>query len=48
MEVDIGELTGIISSWGPCTADDLKSKLAALVDDWARGRDKNKLRIIIK
>ena len=48
MEVDIGELSGIISSWGPCTADDLKSKLSALVDDWARGRDKNKLRIIIK
>jgi hypothetical protein len=48
MEVDIGELTGIICSWGPCTADDLKSKLSALVDDWARGRDKNKLRIIIK
>lgn len=48
MEVDIGELTGIISSWGPCTADDLKSKLSALVDDWSKGRDKNKLRIIIK
>jgi hypothetical protein len=48
MEVDIGKLNGIVTSWGPCTADDLKSKLSALVDDWARGRDKNKLRIIIK
>ena len=48
MEVNIGELNSIISSWGPCTADDLKDKFDALVDGWSKGRDKNKLRIIIK
>ncbi len=48
VEVDIGELNEIVSSWGPCTTDDLKAKFEALIAEWSKGRDKNRLRIIIK
>jgi hypothetical protein len=37
-----------MTSWGPCTVDDLKNKFDALLTGWSKGKEKNKLRIIIK
>lgn len=48
VEIDINDLSNIITSWGPCTADDIKNKFDKLVSGWSKGKDKNKLRIIIK
>jgi hypothetical protein len=48
VEVDVTDLSEIITSWGPCTVEDIKSRFDALVADWSRGRDKSRLRIIIK
>jgi hypothetical protein len=48
VEVDIGELLDSMTAWGPCTVDDIKGKFEALVSKWTDGKDKNKVRIIIK
>jgi hypothetical protein len=48
VEVDISDLNDIMTSWGPCTVDDLKNKFDALLTGWSKGKEKSKLRIIIK
>ena len=48
VEVDVQQLVGSMTSWGPCTVDDMKSKFEALVNQWTSGRDKSRVRIIIK
>lgn len=48
VEVDVTDLGETITSWGPCTVEDIKNRFDALVANWAQGRDKNRVRIIIK
>ena len=37
-----------MTRWGPCTPEDFKQKLAQWVDSQISGKDKNKVRIVIK
>jgi len=48
VEVDVQQLVGSMTSWGPCTVDDMKSRFESLVNQWTSGRDKSRVRIIIK
>jgi|LSQX01.1.fsa_nt_gb DNA-binding transcriptional ArsR family regulator len=48
VEVSISDLAEVMASWGPCTVDDMTKRFDNLVKEWSKGRDKNKLRIIIK
>lgn len=47
VEIDVGELGELLTEWGPCTADDMKSKFETLVNNWTRGMDKSRTMIII-
>ena len=42
------KLQAAMTSWGPCTSGDFKQKLAQWVDSQISGKDKNKVRIVIK
>lgn len=46
--IDIDELEKIILSMGPCTVLELKSRLNSFVDNIAKGKDVEKLRIIMQ
>ena len=46
--IDIDELDNIILSMGPCTVLELKSRLNSFVDNIAKGKDVEKLRIIMQ
>lgn len=48
VEVHMDKLQTVMSSWGPCTPDDFKQKLTQWIDSQTRGRDKSKLRIVVK
>jgi len=48
MEVDSAHLIEMMASWGPCTVEDIKNKFDTLISSWSKGRDKSRLRIIIK
>lgn len=48
VEVDVNDLNEVVLSWGPCTADDLKARFEALIAGWSKGKDRSRLRIIIK
>ena len=48
LEVHMDELEKVMISWGPCTPEDFKSKLAGWIDSKTSGKDKSKLRIIVK
>ena len=48
VEVDIRELLDAMTAWGPCAVDDIKGKFEALVNKWTGGKDKTRVRIIIK
>lgn len=46
--INIDELESMILSMGPCTVSELKIKLNKFVDNIAKGKDINKLRIIMQ
>ena len=48
LEVHMDKLQAVMTSWGPCTPDDFKQKLAQWVDSQTSGKDKSKVRIVIK
>jgi len=48
LEIHMDKLQAVMMSWGPCTPDDFKSKLAQWVDSQTIGKDKSKVRIVIK
>ncbi len=48
LEVHMDKLQEVMTSWGPCTPDDFKAKLAQWVDSQTSGKDKSKVRIVIK
>ena len=48
LEVHMDKLQEVMTSWGPCTPDDFKQKLAQWVDSQTSGKDKSKVRIAIK
>ena len=48
LEVHMDKLQAVMTSWGPCTPEDFKQKLAQWVDSQISGKDKSKVRIVIK
>ena len=48
LEVHMDKLQTVMISWGPCTPEDFKTKLAAWIDSQTSGKDRSKLRIIVK
>lgn len=48
LEVHMDKLQAAMTSWGPCTPEDFKQKLAQWVDSQISGKDKSKVRIVIK
>jgi len=48
VEVNASDLAEVMASWGPCTVDDMMKRFESLVKGWSKGKDKSKLRIIIK
>ena len=48
LEVHMDKLQAVMTSWGPCTPEDFKQKLAQWVDSQTSGKDKSKVRIVIK
>lgn len=48
LEVHMDKLQAVMTSWGPCTPDDFKQKLTQWVDSQTSGKDKSKVRIVIK
>jgi len=48
VEVSASDLAEVMVSWGPCTVDGIIKRFESLVKDWSKGRDKGKLRIIVK
>ena len=42
------KLQAVMTRWGPGTPEDFKQKLAQWVDSQISGKDKNKVRIVIK
>jgi hypothetical protein len=48
LEVHMDKLQAVMTSWGPCTPDDFKQKLAQWVDSQTSGKDKSNVRIVIK
>ena len=48
LEVHMDELQAVMTAWGPCTPDDFKQKLAQWIDIRTSGKDKSKVRIVIK
>ena len=48
LEVHMDQLQTVMISWGPCTPEDFKAKLAQWVDSQTSGKDKSKVRIVVK
>ena len=48
VEVNIVKMQQVMASWGPCAPEDFKTKLAAWIDQQTAGKDKSKVRIVIK
>ena len=48
LEVHMNQLQTVMISWGPCTPEDFKAKLAQWVDSQTSGKDKSKVRIVVK
>lgn len=48
LEVHMDKLQSVMMSWGPCTPDDFKLKLSQWVDSQTVGKDKSKVRIVVK
>ena len=48
LEVHMDKLQAVMTSWGPCTPEDFKQNLAQWVDNQTSGKDKSKVRIVIK
>ena len=48
VELHLPELQRAMTSWGPCAPDDFKSRLAQYIDQLSKGKDKSKVRIVIK
>ena len=48
LEVHMDKLQAVMTSWGPCTPEDFKQKLVQWVDSQTSGKDKSKIRIVIK
>ena len=47
-EIHMDKLRELMQSWGPCKPDEFKNKLSKWLDDQLVGKDKNKVRIVIK
>lgn len=48
VNINIDDLENIILSMGPCTVSELKNRLISFVDNISKGKDIEKLRIIVK
>ena len=48
LEIRIDNLQDVMTSWGPCKPDDFKTKLIQWIDNQLSGKDKSKVRIVIK
>lgn len=46
--IEVEDIEKEILNLGPCTVEDLKQKINSFIDKTVKGKDKNKLRIIIK
>jgi hypothetical protein len=42
------KLQDVMTSWGPCKPEDFKNKLIQWIDNQLSGKDKSKVRIVIK
>lgn len=48
LEIHMDKLQEVMTSWGPCTPDDFKAKLMQWIDGQTSGKDKSKVRIVVK
>ena len=48
LEVHMDKLQSVMASWGPCTPEDFKTRLTGWIDQQTAGKDKSKVRIVIK
>ncbi len=48
LEIHMDNLQELMTSWGPCKPDDFKAKLIQWIDSQLSGKDKSKVRIVIK
>ena len=42
------KLQNVMTSWGPCEPEDFKNMLIQWIDNQLSGKDKSKVRIVIK
>lgn len=48
VELPVDELHKAMASWSPCAPDEFKARITDWIDQRTRGRDKSKVRIVIK
>ncbi len=48
LEIHMDKLQNVMTSWGPCKPEDFKNKLIQWIDNQLSGKDKSKVRIVIK
>ena len=48
LEIHMDKLQDVMTSWGPCKPEDFKNKLIQWIDNQLSGKDKSKVRIVIK
>lgn len=48
VEVHMAKLQQVMAAWGPCAPEDFKAKLNAWIDQQTAGRDRSKVRIVVK
>lgn len=48
LEVSIEKLQQVMTNWGPCTPDDFKQKLCQWIDGQITGKDKERIRVVIR
>lgn len=48
VELQVDELHKAMASWSPCAPDEFKARITDWIDQRTRGRDKSKVRIVIK
>ena len=48
VELPVDELHRAMASWSPCAPDEFKARMIEWIDQRIRGRDKSKVRIVIK
>ncbi len=46
--ISANELIDKLDAIGPCDVDTFKARVAAMIDDYTKGKDKGKLRIVVK